>query len=173
MQSWRQRRWQGVDDVQKYRELAEYVVEEMRHAKVRPDTHTCSQVVSLYMRCGDMNEAAQALHVLSARMVSEDNAGQDINELFDDESAEQTGQDELFEEAVLSPQPLAQAAYTIALAGLAQGANDTLEAEKTPWATRLALQHERWKGSDMLLSWQDHLVIAEMCSYCSCGVEAK
>jgi hypothetical protein len=25
----------------------------------------------------------------------------------------------------------------------------------------------------MLLSWQDHLVIAEMCSYCSCGVEAK
>ncbi|CAM6021835.1 unnamed protein product [Sphagnum balticum] len=136
----------------KYRELAEYVVEEMRHAKVRPDTHTCSQVVSLYMRCGDMNEAAQALHVLSARMVSEDNAGQDINELFDDESAEQTGQDELFEEAVLSPQPLAQAAYTIALAGLAQGASDTQEAEKTPWATRLALQHERWKGSDTLIS---------------------
>jgi pentatricopeptide repeat protein len=136
----------------KYRELAEYVVEEMRHAKVRPDTHTCSQVVSLYMRCGDMNEAAQALHVLSARMVSEDNARQDINELIDDESAEQTGQDELFEEAVLSPQPLAQAAYTIALAGLAQGANDTREAEKTPWATRLALQHERWKGSDTLLS---------------------
>jgi len=159
MQSWRQRRWQGVDNVQKYRELAEYVVEEMRHAKVRPDTHTCSQVVSLYMRCGDMNEAAQALHVLSARMVSEDNARQDINELIDDESAEQTGQDELFEEAVLSPQPLAQAAYTIALAGLAQGANDTREAEKTPWATRLALQHECWKGSDTLLSWQDHLVI--------------
>jgi hypothetical protein len=47
--------------VQKRKELAEYLVEEMRIANVVPDTHTCSQMVSLYMRSGDLAEASQAL----------------------------------------------------------------------------------------------------------------
>ena len=130
--------------MQKRKELAEYLVEEMRLANVVPDTHTCSQVVSLYMRSGDLTEASQALTVLSSRMLKPIGSQQEEN--HDDGDAgsndENSGGD--LEEALLSPEPEAQAVYTATLAQMIQGPEDALEAENSPWATRLREQYISW-----------------------------
>ena len=129
--------------VQKRKELAEYLVEEMRRANVAPDTHTCSQVVSLYMRSGDLAEASQALTVLSSRMLKPAKLlAEEEEEVDDDDDAESS--DEALEEALLSPEPEMQAIYTSTLAQMIQGSGDASEAEKSPWATRLREQYISW-----------------------------
>ncbi|KAG0590834.1 hypothetical protein M758_1G125600 [Ceratodon purpureus] len=128
----------------KRKELAEYLVEEMRIAKIVPDTHTCSQVVSLYMRSGDLAEASQALTVLSSRMFKPVGSQQEVDDEVDDADIYDENSDEALEEALLSPEPEAQAVYTSTLAQMIQGPLDASEAENSPWATRLREQYILW-----------------------------
>jgi len=81
----------------------------MRLANVVPDTHTCSQVVSLYMRSGDLTEASEALTVLSSRMLQLPKPvvrSPEIDEDDDDVGSNDDNSDEDLKEALLSPQPM-------------------------------------------------------------------
>jgi hypothetical protein len=133
-----------MSGVQKRKELAEYLVEEMRIANVVPDTHTCSQMVSLYMRSGDLAEASQALTVLSSRMLKPVMSQQEVEDEDDDADSNDENSDEALEEALLSPEPEAQVVYTSTLAQMIQGPQDASEAENSPWATRLREQYILW-----------------------------
>ena len=135
--------------MQKRKELAEYLVEEMRIAKIVPDTHTCSQVVSLYMRSGDLAEASQALTVLSSRMFKPVGSQQEVDDEVDDADIYDENSDEALEEALLSPEPEAQAVYTSTLAQMIQGPLDASEAENSPWATRLREQYILWNRAPL------------------------
>lgn len=132
--------------MQKRKEITEHLVEEMRLADITPDTHTCSQVVSLYMRCGDLTEASEALHVLSSRMLKKSGIPQQKLEdrSDDDDDFEENSHDDHLEEVILSPNPRAQAMYTATLSGVMKGLEDASEVEKSPWATRLQEQFSAW-----------------------------
>lgn len=131
--------------LQKRKEITEHLVEEMRLADITPDTHTCSQVVSLYMRCGDLTEASEALHVLSSRMLKKTEIPPEkLEERSDDDNFDENSHDDHLEEVILSPKPGAQAMYTATLSGVITGLEDASEVEKSPWATRLREQFSAW-----------------------------
>lgn len=129
--------------MQKRKGLAEYLVEEMRLCNVAPDTHTCSQVISLYMRSGNLAEASEALSVLSSRMRKPMGTQQGVTEEDENASSDKDSDEEL-EAALLSPEPEAHAVYTSTLAGVIQGPHDASYIENSSWATRLREQHELW-----------------------------
>lgn len=96
------------------------------------------------MRCGDLDEASQALKVLSSRMLNNNVEGR---VLIDDESFDEASNKELLEEAVTSTEPQVKAAFTSTIAGIVQGPDDLSQVEESPWAVRLRQQYLSWKSS--------------------------
>lgn len=116
----------------------------MRLANVVPDTHTCSQVVSLYMRSGDLTEASEALTVLSSRMLKPKPVRSPEVDEDDDVGSNDDHSDDELEEALLSPEPDAFPVYVSTLAQVMQGPQGAAEAENSSWATRLREQYILW-----------------------------
>lgn len=127
-------------------------MEDMRVANVDPDTHTCSQVVSLYMRCGDLAEASHALSVLSARMLK---PGMLLGENQDeDEGDSDDNSDGVLEDALFSDEPEANSIYVATLAQMMQGSQGDGQVENSLWATRLREQYVLWNQAPQKTSSQ-------------------
>lgn len=126
-------------------------MEDMRVANVDPDTHTCSQVVSLYMRCGDLAEASHALSVLSARMLK---PGMSLVEKQEEDDDSDGNSDGVLEDALLSNEAEANSIYVATLAQMMQGSQGDGEVENSSWATRLREQYVLWNQAPQKTSSQ-------------------
>ncbi|GAV63461.1 PPR domain-containing protein/PPR_2 domain-containing protein/PPR_3 domain-containing protein [Cephalotus follicularis] len=68
-------------------DVIEFIVEQMHQERVQPDPSTCQYVFTAYVNCGFHNTAAEALQVLSLRMIcEEDSSFQEQRKEFDDNS---------------------------------------------------------------------------------------
>ncbi|BBN17350.1 protein MpPPR_9 [Marchantia polymorpha subsp. ruderalis] len=144
---------------QKRVDVMEHMLEEMRRSNISPDDQTFLPVVSTYMQAGQTEDAAEALRVLSFRMLDnckpKDEAGNLQRNLVQGVIGDLARKNlnlgmntrELLKDAVLHTSPEALAIYTASLAGLVQGDSENSDTEQSLWAARLSAQYDHNRTS--------------------------
>lgn len=126
--------------MQKRLDLTEFLIEDMRWGGIRPDNHSCLHVVGAYVNCGQDENAAEALRVVSSRMLPQEAQEETPGSECSETAGLELDRDLL--EHISLEDPVNQALFISRLAELAHGGDASWTPESSPWASRLREQYE-------------------------------
>eukprot|EP00250_Pteridium_aquilinum_P020390 c24797_g1_i1 orf=182-2878(+) len=133
-------------------DMVEFLVEHMHRKGLQPNITFCELVVSAYLNCHQIDDAAEALRVLSMRMLpkGEQSPGQmeDIMKrvFLEDSLQVEASTLELLKDAMANKGAVSEALLAARLSGFGNPAMEEWDAEESWWAKRLSAQY-----IDMLL----------------------
>lgn len=130
-------------------DLVEFLVEHMHREKIQPDITTCEHVVSAYLNCHQIDYAAEALRVLSTRMMLPKDGelpGQieDIlKQIFMEDGLHvESSTLQLLKDALISKGLISEALLAARLSGFGNAYMEAWNAE-SHWAIKLRKQYRR------------------------------
>lgn len=135
-------------------DLVEFLVEHMHRKRLPPNMPICELVVSAYLNCHQVDDAVEALRVLSTRMLPTGHqSSEQVEDMFKkvfsedglhiDESTSDLLKDAMDHKGVLS-----EALLATRLAGFGNAPMDEWNAEESWWAKRLKVQYIDMHASD-------------------------
>lgn len=129
-------------------DLIEFLVEHMHREKIQPNITTCEHVVSAYLNCHQIDDAVEALRVLSIRMLPKGGKLQGqlediLKQIFNEDSLQvESSTIQLLKDALISKGLLSEALLAARLSGFGNASIETWNADESTWAKRLRDQYK-------------------------------
>lgn len=128
-------------------DMVEFLIEHMHRKKIQPNINICELVVSAYLNCHQIDDAAEALRVLSVRMLP--NGGklqgqmEDIlKQIFLEDSLQvESSTLELLKDVLVNKGFFSEALLAARLSGFGNASMEVWNVEESSWARRLRAQY--------------------------------
>jgi hypothetical protein len=129
--------------------MVEFLIEHMHRKQIQPNITICELIVSAYLNCHEIDDAAESLGVLSTRMLPK---GQNVPSKMEDilkqvcleDSLEvESSTMELLKDALVNKGLASQALFAARLSGFGNASMDVWDNKESSWARRLRIQYDQ------------------------------